>query len=339
MTRSRQSIVLIGRPNVGKTSVFNRLTGLNLKTANYGGVTVEHAEGTLTLQGEQVTLVDLPGACSLSPHSPDEALISSTLIMGDLGVVDLVISVIDANRLVESLYLTLQVIELGYPTVVAINQLDVAREMGVSLDMKGLQADLQCPVVGISAKTGEGLEELLTVAQHTLTQSTPVQLKSEPSQSEYSRSESSQSEPTHRALPWTEPLPPQSRQTALWSLIKGEYSGDQLTYDAIVQWAIHTAHLTESPLSPTMRLLALEASPVLSSVCEERIQRRYDWLDQKFLAWVTQETQPNSSSTPLSTTQHIDRWVLHPFFGSIIFFLWMLILFQLLSLCIGRRDL
>ena len=139
-----KQVALIGRPNVGKTSLFNQLTGLNLKTANYGGVTVEHAHGQLKFSDDfQCTLLDLPGTLSLYPQSPDESLVPAALLHHSLGPIDLVVNVVDGTRWTEQLYLTLSLVELGYPCLLVINQCDLMENQGQNLDLEALQNLLQ----------------------------------------------------------------------------------------------------------------------------------------------------------------------------------------------------
>ena len=150
--------LMIGRPNAGKTSVYNRLTGHQLKTGNYHGVTVEHAEGMISVGGQDLILIDLPGTPSLIPHSPDEGLTVSAVMNASLGHYDVLVTIVDAMRLIEGLYLSLQVIELGWPTLVVINQVDLAAQAGVTIDLDTIKADLKSKapleVVAVSAVTG-----------------------------------------------------------------------------------------------------------------------------------------------------------------------------------------
>lgn len=153
-------IAVAGNPNTGKTTLFNALTGLRMKVANYPGVTVEKREGVL--DGTNITLLDLPGTYSLSARSPDEEL-ARDIIQGRLPGVrrpDGVLIVADASNLERNLYLASQIIEFGHPTVVALNMADQARRLGRKVDRDALSRDLGVPVIPTSAVTGEGLGEL-----------------------------------------------------------------------------------------------------------------------------------------------------------------------------------
>jgi ferrous iron transport protein B len=163
-------VALVGNPNAGKTSLFNRLTGQRAHTANFAGTTIEHRRGTLKpatdapLRGEPITLVDLPGLYSLNPTSPEEEVACSVLRGAHQGepAPDAVVIVVDATNLERNLPLALEALELGKPTLVALNLSDLADKLGLRLDLEKLSARVGCPVVRVSARTGEGVESLVT---------------------------------------------------------------------------------------------------------------------------------------------------------------------------------
>lgn len=156
--------VLTGNPNCGKTTLFNALTGLRAKVGNYAGVTVERKEGAMqgAAAGQPVTVLDLPGTYSLSPQSLDEQIARDVLFqrLPDVPEPSLVVVVVDASNLQRNLYYATQVIELGYPTFLALNMVDVARENGHEIDTDGLSKALGVPVFVLVASKGEGLSEL-----------------------------------------------------------------------------------------------------------------------------------------------------------------------------------
>jgi ferrous iron transport protein B len=154
---------LVGNPNSGKTTIFNALTGLRQKVANYPGVTVEKKVGECISQhGKKLRLIDLPGSYSLNARSPDEAVMRDVLLGRQQGTArpDRVICVIDASNLERNLYLTTQVLELGIPVIVALNMIDVAEARGVTIDAKVLSEELGVPVIACQASTGQGIMEL-----------------------------------------------------------------------------------------------------------------------------------------------------------------------------------
>src|SRR3954465_10237767 len=151
---------LVGNPNCGKTTLFNALTGLRAKVGNYPGVTVERKEGAL--KGTPLMVLDLPGTYSLSPQSLDEQISRDVLFhrVPEVPPLELVVVVVDASNLQRNLYFATQVIELGYPAIVALNMIDVAQENGHEIDTDGLSKALGVPVVPLVASKGEGVREL-----------------------------------------------------------------------------------------------------------------------------------------------------------------------------------
>ncbi len=156
------TVALIGNPNAGKTSLFNRLTGLRARTANFAGTTVEHRRAATLLGQRRIELIDLPGLYSLDAATPEERVAHSTLIGEATGQTppDVVVLVVDATNLERNLFLTGQVLELQRPVVVALNMMDEARRGKIDIDSDELSRQLGCKVVPLSARTGEGLDEL-----------------------------------------------------------------------------------------------------------------------------------------------------------------------------------
>ena len=157
-------IVLTGNPNSGKTTLFNALTGLRAKVGNYAGVTVERKEGRLlnAPAGLNARVLDLPGTYSLSPQSLDEQISRDVLLnrLPELPPPAAVVVVVDGSNLQRNLYYATQVIELGYPTLIALNMMDVAEENGHQIDAAKLAGELGVPVLPLVASTGQGLPEL-----------------------------------------------------------------------------------------------------------------------------------------------------------------------------------
>ncbi|HDL7428676.1 TPA: Fe(2+) transporter permease subunit FeoB [Yersinia enterocolitica] len=155
------TIGLIGNPNAGKTTLFNQLTGARQRVGNWAGVTVERKEGHFSTAQHQVTLVDLPGTYSLTTISEqtslDEQIACHYILSGEA---DLLINVVDAANLERNLYLTLQLIELGIPCVVALNMLDIAKSQHIDIDIEALSQQLGCPVIPLVSTRGQGINEL-----------------------------------------------------------------------------------------------------------------------------------------------------------------------------------
>ncbi len=156
--------MLTGNPNSGKTTLFNALTGLRAKVGNYAGVTVERKEGRLlgTPAGLHARVLDLPGTYSLSPQSLDEQISRDVLLnrLSELPAPSVIVVVVDASNLQRNLYYATQVIELGYPTLIALNMIDVAEENGHRIDAEKLAGALGVPVLPLIASTGQGVPEL-----------------------------------------------------------------------------------------------------------------------------------------------------------------------------------
>jgi len=154
---SSLTIALAGNPNCGKSALFNTFTGIRQKTGNWPGVTVERKEGYFELEDRNVVAVDLPGIYSLDASSLDEEVTRDYLLSRDA---NLVVNVVDATNLERNLYLTVQLLEMGVPVVLALNMIDVARKRGIQIDTDLLSTELGCPVVPVVATTGEGTLEL-----------------------------------------------------------------------------------------------------------------------------------------------------------------------------------
>ena len=154
------NIALAGNPNCGKTTMFNDLTGANQYVGNWPGVTVEKKEGRYRAD-KGVVVTDLPGVYSLSPYTPEEIVTRDYLMSGKP---DAVINLVDATNLERNLYLTTQIIDLGIPTVVALNMMDLVEKNGDKIDVDALAKRLGCPVVPTSALRGRGMEEVVKAA-------------------------------------------------------------------------------------------------------------------------------------------------------------------------------
>ena len=167
------TIGFIGNPNCGKTTLFNAYTGANLKVANWPGVTVEKVEGQIEFQGQSIHLVDLPGTYSLTSYTMEET-VSRSFILSD--EVDVIINVVDASALERSLYLTLQLLELGKPVVMALNMMDIVEKRGMEIDLHRFPEMLGIPVIPVSARQRRGLDALMHAAIHHKDQTTPDRL-------------------------------------------------------------------------------------------------------------------------------------------------------------------
>ncbi len=157
-------VAFVGNPNCGKTTLFNAVTGAKLKVANWPGVTVEKFEGNIEYEGYQIKLVDTPGIYSLSCYTIEEQVTRKCVMDDDI---DAIVNVVDASSLERNLYLTLQLLELGKPVILALNMMDIVKERGMEIDLHRLPEMLGgIPVVPVSAAKRTGLDILLHAVVH-----------------------------------------------------------------------------------------------------------------------------------------------------------------------------
>ena len=158
------NVACVGNPNCGKTTLFNALTGSKLKVANWPGVTVEKVEGETSYEDTDITLIDTPGIYSLTCYTIEEK-VTRSCVMDD--EIDVIINIVDASSLERNLYLTLQLLELGKPIVLALNMMDIVKERGMEIDLHRLPEMLgNVPVVPVSAAKRTGLDILLHAVIH-----------------------------------------------------------------------------------------------------------------------------------------------------------------------------
>ncbi|WP_237385804.1 Fe(2+) transporter permease subunit FeoB [Xenorhabdus sp. Sc-CR9] len=172
------TIGLIGNPNAGKTTLFNQLTGSRQRVGNWAGVTVERKTGHFTTHDHQVELVDLPGTYSLTTISEqtsiDEQIACHYILSGEA---DMLINVVDASNLERNLYLSLQLIELGVPCIIALNMLDIAQNQHINIDVAALEQRLGCPVIPLVSTRATGIDVLKKTIDNYPQKSNPVQVK------------------------------------------------------------------------------------------------------------------------------------------------------------------
>ncbi|HAZ31840.1 MAG TPA: hypothetical protein DCY61_03965 [Dehalococcoidia bacterium] len=152
------TIALAGNPNSGKTTVFNNLTGARQHVGNWPGVTVEKKEGSCSYQGYNIKVVDLPGVYSLTAYSPDEVIARDFIVDEKPSVV---VDIVDASNLERNLYLTVQILEMGAPLIIALNMMDEAESRRYRIDVKALSQEIGAPVVPMVANRNRGIDELL----------------------------------------------------------------------------------------------------------------------------------------------------------------------------------
>jgi len=147
----------MGNPNVGKSVIFNRLTGIKVIISNYQGTTVEFLEGSIIIEGKKIKIIDAPGTYSLIPSDKAEEAAVNLLLREKT---DLIVNVVDATNLERNLYLSLQLRELPIPMILNLNMIDAARERGIEINTSSLREELKIPVIPSVAISGEGIQEL-----------------------------------------------------------------------------------------------------------------------------------------------------------------------------------
>jgi len=169
-----RKVGIVGSPNVGKSVVFNSLTGAYVTVSNYPGTTVDVARGKAKIEGEEFEIVDTPGMYSLLPITEEERVARSILLEEKPEVI---LQVVDAKNLERMLPLTLQLIEAGLPTILDLNMMDETEAAGIEVDVKRLEEELGIPVVATVATTGRGMEELRRrLAEYVRNQSSAAQV-------------------------------------------------------------------------------------------------------------------------------------------------------------------
>jgi ferrous iron transport protein B len=156
-------IGVVGNPNCGKTTLFNALTGTRQRVGNWPGVTVDRKSGEYTHAGRKIEVVDLPGIYSLSAASLDEEVARDYILAAEA---DLIVNIVDASNLERNLYLTVQLLEMQVPLVLALNMMDTAKERRIDIDIPQLSRRLGCPVVPLVASRGKGVDDLRSAINH-----------------------------------------------------------------------------------------------------------------------------------------------------------------------------
>jgi len=293
-------VALAGNPNAGKSSVFNRLTGLQQKVGNFPGVTVEKKTGPIQLPGgRKAQLIDLPGVYSLYPHSPDQVITLQVLLdKQDPLHPDVVLYVADASNLERHLLLFTEIADLGLPVILCLNQLDVAAEREISIDFSMLEQALGVPVIAINGRTGEGLPQVLARLDEPLT------VRPRPFWSAQK----------------TNPQVVQALQSA-WPALD--------PYRALLtahQYR-HLTHLTPGEREVMRKALApLDFQPLRAQVNET--MARFDLLSPLVQQASKAQTSHAQGNGGPGLSARLDRVLIHPLYGTIVFFIVLFLIFQ-----------
>lgn len=308
-------VALAGNPNCGKTTLFNKLTGLNQKVGNYPGVTVERRQGSAQLGGKTVTVVDLPGTYSLISRSRDEA-IAFEVLTGRAGEArpEVTVIVLDASNLDRNLYLGLSILELGTPAVIALNMMDVARSVGLQPDAAKLSDQLGVPVVPVVAKTGEGVDALKAALTKALADPQPPPARA------WRLSELAEGliVETTKGVKSNGQSDAAREGDAIWllaSLCTADRAGTLETED--------DPFLDISGIDQALSKARVALRQLQGDFAVEVIQARYRTANA-----ITAEAVARDESPPPNPTDRIDRILMHPVLGVLIFVTLMAVLFQ-----------
>jgi ferrous iron transport protein B len=299
-------VALIGNPNTGKSTLFNSLCGLQQRVGNFPGVTVEKKVGNTEFHGRRFEIIDLPGSYSLAPRSPDEMVAVDVLLGHQANVArpDVVVCIVDASNLQRNLYLLSQLLELGIPTVLALNMVDLLGSKGVQLDVGRLRDQLPVPVVEIQANKRRGLEALKSAIFETA--GAPPYIPKSPF-----------------------PAPFQNEVAELvqkWSFASGappRYLAERLLLDT-------SEYLSKAGLPGVTPALLADVGAARERLAEAdcpvpaiEAMARYDWIGQLTAGAVRRDEQLKKTFS-----DRLDRVLTHRLWGSLFFALLMMMLFQ-----------
>jgi ferrous iron transport protein B len=283
-------VALAGQPNVGKSTLFNLLTGLNQHVGNWPGKTVERKEGTLSYKGTTYRLVDLPGTYSLTANSAEEVIAREFIIKERP---DVVVALVDAAILERSLYLVAELVALPAPVIVALNMMDVAEQEGVHIEPQVLQAALGAPVVPMVATRKEGVQQLLEVVDTVA----DGEYDYRPTTPRIRKDHQDVLEAVEELIEGCVPDPYPQNWVAL-KLLEGDQRISEMMH----------ACLPEERL-PALRVLLRDHDDALVAVASGR----YEWIGRMIRAALTRPT-----TGPISLTERLDRWATHPLWGLVI---------------------
>lgn len=292
------TIALAGNPNIGKTTLLNALTGAKYSVGNWAGVTVEKKEAYFKYKQTDITLVDLPGTYSLSAYSLDETIARQYIVTENP---DVILNIVDASNIERNLYLTLQLLELGKPVVVALNMMDAAEKKGLKIDLKKLSSIFGIPFIPIVASKNIGFDKLLD----TITAYKEIEVSKKP-------------------VIYPEPI------ESLLSELEKDLQGHLLYPYIPARWI--ALKLLEADLSVKNLIdTSFKTSTQLIDLSDAVADAKYEYISTII------ESVMQHDNTPfyVSTTQKIDKWLTHKWLGIPIFAAIMLAIFYVTFNLIG----
>ena len=301
------TIGFIGNPNCGKTTLFNAYTGANLKVANWPGVTVEKVEGAMKYHDHEYKLVDLPGTYSLTSYTMEEQVTRQFILSDE---VDVIIDVVDASSLERNIYLTLQLLELGKPVILALNMMDIVEKRGMEIDLHRLPEMLGIPVIPVSARRRTGLDILIHAAEHHKNITKPQML-------EHNHSDSTKHRHNHHkdyAMVYSDEI--EDKIDQLIDVL-------QQNYPDIKNYRWHAIKLLEQDKEITEKY-PLNLPDVLDKSYEsDLINQKYDFIEE-----IIEEVLVNKDQKA-AVTDKVDRIFTHHLFGIPVFLCIMAVVFFL----------
>lgn len=311
VAKTAPSVALLGNPNTGKSTLFNALAGARQRVGNYPGCTVEKKTGQMQHEDQRIELVDLPGTYSLAPRSPDEMVAVDVLLgrRGDTRRPDALLCIVDASNLERNLYLVSQALELGLPTVLALNMVDVARERGLTIDVPRLSKQLGLPIIELQAHKRVGVDEL----KQALTRAV--------------------SQPSTAAPSRESPFPPEFQNEVRQleaELAKSDvkiprYLVERMLLDTtgylqgMIKHSAQGHEALENSLAAARSRLATAGMPVPAV----EAMSRYAWVGR-----VLEGVVSRPSTRRVTASDKIDRVLTHKFLGTAVFALVMIVIFQ-----------
>lgn len=319
-------VALIGNPNTGKSTLFNALSGLNVRTGNYPGVTVEKRIGHSTVQGREVEWIDLPGTYSLVPRSPDEWIAVDVLVGQHVAhhPPDAVLCVVDASNLERNLFLFTQLLDLELPIVIALNMMDQAQKQGITIDVPGLERRLGVPVIATEAHRKIGLDALSAAVLAACESSPPTARVSMPEAVER------QIETLNQSLP--------SPSSSVVDSSNASHFPRFLKLRLLLDRNRESAERSiGSELAATLSDVLAQAHQALDQASVEPMSQeavsRYVWISEQLQSVVERKER----ATSLSLQDRLDRFLVHKFWGTLTFILIMVLVFQ--AIFVGAEPL
>ncbi len=287
-TRSDTAIIaLAGQPNMGKSTLFNLLTGLNQHVGNWPGKTVEKREGLFERDHQEYHLIDLPGTYSLTANSPEEVIAREYIIKEQP---DIVVAVVSAANLERSLYLVSELIALPTKLVVALNMMDVAKQEGIEIDTNILEAALGVPVVPLIATHAQGVHQLLDIVNKTLIETSQDTRRIPVIRSDHKEVQNQIRQLIEGFLPSAYPLD--------WSALK------------LLEGDVEMVHLIQQNIPPERWELVIEIQKQHEDAFLAIASGRYEWIERMMRAAVQ---RPRAGQ--IGMTDRLDRWATHPVAG------------------------